>query len=111
VVESPLSEAGFNRTVDESQANAGTEGHHATRHDNISHVAVARLVHGGHSFDMDMTIEDRVRALEDVVIVLSNIVEVRVGKYNEANVDQRVFHWGSLIHQWAGEVTARRSKS
>jgi len=89
----------------------GTEGRHATPQDNISHIAVARLLHGGHSFDMEMTTEDRVRALEDAVIVLSNIVEVRVGKYNEANVDQRVFHWGSLIHQWAGEVTARRSKS
>jgi hypothetical protein len=60
---------------------------------------------------MDRTIEDRVRALEDVVMALSNIVEVRVGKYNEANIDPRVSHWGSLVHRWAGEVAARRSES
>jgi hypothetical protein len=60
---------------------------------------------------MDTTIEGRVEALEDVGMVLSNIVEARVGKYNEADIDQRVFQWGSPIHQWAGEVTARRSES
>ena len=58
---------------------------------------------------MDMTVEERVRALEDVVMALSNIVEARVGKYNEANVDPRVSDWGSLVHKWAGAVAASRS--
>jgi len=58
---------------------------------------------------MDMTVEDRVRALEDAVMALSNIVEARVGKYNEANVDPSVSDWGSLVHKWAGEVAASRS--
>jgi len=59
---------------------------------------------------MDKTIEERVRALEDAVMALSNILEARVGSYDAANIDPRVSHWGSLVHSWAGEVAAGRSE-
>ena len=59
---------------------------------------------------MDMTIEDRVRALEDAVINPANVVEARVGKFDGFNVDPAVTRWGGLIHQWAQEVLTRRSE-
>ena len=84
--------------------------HVPTRPDTDSYTAIARLSHARHDDPMEMTVEDRVRALEDVVMALSNIVEARVGNFNQPNIDQRVALWGSLVHKWAGELAARRSE-
>jgi hypothetical protein len=55
-----------------------------------------------------MTTEERVRRLEDAVILLSNIVERRTGPYG-IDVVPTVAREGARLHQWAESVQAERS--
>jgi hypothetical protein len=52
-----------------------------------------------------MTLEERIAGLEDAVIRLSHIVELRSGHY-DADVNPSVRHEGEHIHRWAESVAA-----
>ena len=54
-----------------------------------------------------MTLEERVARLENVVVRLSNIMELRLGP-NAGNIkDQRVISEGELFHRWPESVTEK----
>ncbi len=53
-----------------------------------------------------MTNEERIAGLEDAVIRLSHIVELRSGAYG-ADVQAGVRHDGEHIHRWAASVTGQ----
>jgi hypothetical protein len=52
-----------------------------------------------------MTLEERIAGLEDAVIRLSHIQELRFGPY-ERDITAGVAHDGEHIHRWAESVAA-----
>lgn len=55
-----------------------------------------------------MTNEDRIDALEDTVIRLSYLVELRTGKYSN-DVNPAIRDEGPYIENWARAIQERRS--
>ena len=55
-----------------------------------------------------MTNEERIREVEDAVILLTNIMEAKSGPFVK-DVNPSVSGSGALIHLWMASVNARRS--
>jgi hypothetical protein len=57
-----------------------------------------------------MTSEEQIRRLEDVVILLGNLVERRLGAFG-TDLDPAAAAEGDRIHQWANAVRVERERS
>ena len=55
-----------------------------------------------------MTNEERIRGLEDAVILLSNIDQARFGAYAKDQC-QGVPRYGAQVRKWIGKVNAHRA--
>jgi hypothetical protein len=56
----------------------------------------------------DMTNEERIRGVEDAVILLTNILEAKSGSFVR-DVSSSVSGPGERLHQWMASVKAHRS--
>lgn len=54
-----------------------------------------------------MTMEERIAELEDAVVRLSCIVELRSGPYSK-DANARVEHEGGLVRRWVESLEAQR---
>lgn len=58
-----------------------------------------------------MTHEERIRGLEDAVVNLSRIVELKVGRYALEKLKPEIAVKGEEIHAWARSVQEHRAGS
>jgi hypothetical protein len=59
---------------------------------------------------LGMTSEEQIRRLEDVVILLGNVVERRLGAFG-TDLDPATAAEGDRVHQWASAVRVERERS
>lgn len=65
---------------------------------------------GGRSYAREMTIEERIDELEDMVIRLSFVLELKTGAYSHDG-NPKVRDEGQLIERWARAIQERRAGS